>query len=288
MCSNCYDTLSQFNDTRNFWLENQQKFLKQADDCSEDADEASEIEEEGEEALEEETDTQFLVEDGENQFDVDHDADGFKVETDGFKVEYIEEVECEESDQAFVTDDSQILKSDENKRGTNRTKRPYTRKHSPMNDNKLKGKDLYQKLLKKCDECDKMIEKNRMEGHINKHRNIRPYTCEEDGCGKSFYCKLLFRLHRTSIHTGVTVDCDICHKTFPSDRSLYAHKLRHKNENRYNCIHCEKKFNNSNSLKRHLAVHSGIREYTCDFCTSSFYRKFNLGKLNHNKDKIFM
>jgi uncharacterized Zn-finger protein len=124
-----------------------------------------------------------------------------------------------------------------------------------------------------------MIEKNRLDGHINKHMNVRPYLCEEENCGKRFYCKLLFRLHKTSIHTGIQVVCDVCQKVFPSARSLYAHSLRHRNENRYNCDFCERKFNNNNSLKRHMAIHSGIREWKCDLCPAGFYRKFNLGEL---------
>jgi hypothetical protein len=124
---------------------------------------------------------------------------------------------------------------------------------------KNKGKELYQKLLQKCTICSKMIEKNRMDGHINKHNNLRPYECKEKGCNKTFYCRQLLRLHTTSIHTNNQVACEICEKIFPSARALYSHMLRHKNEGRYSCELCAKTFNSSNSLKRHKAIHSGIR-----------------------------
>lgn len=137
-----------------------------------------------------------------------------------------------------------------------------------------KGREIYQKLLQHCNICSKMIEKNRMEGHMNKHNNVRPYSCSE--CKKSFACRQLLRLHRTSIHTNIKVKCETCDKFFPSSRALYAHNLRHKNQDRYVCDLCDKKFNNSNSLKRHLAIHSGVREFICTVCGVGFYRKFNL------------
>jgi hypothetical protein len=152
-----------------------------------------------------------------------------------------------------------------------------------------KGKEIYQKLLQKCLICGKMIEKNRMEGHINKHNNLRPYSCTE--CNKEFYCKQLLRLHKTSIHTNIKVKCEICDKLFPSARALYSHNLRHKNENRYVCSLCDKKFNNSNSLKRHMAIHSGVREFVCSICGVGFYRRFNLDvhiKNVHNQTKEFI
>lgn len=208
------------------------------------------------------------VEDSQNEYD--------------YRVEYVDEMELNDveitSDKA--DEDPGDPDSDISVRGepdVDMTRRATRAKRS-TGDGNLKGKDIYQKLLKKCEECGKLIEKNRMDGHMNKHRNIRPYICEVDGCGKTFYCKLLLRLHKTSIHTGQSVKCDVCDKDFPSDRSLYSHKLRHKNEDKYNCTYCERKFNNSNSLKRHLAIHSGIREFSCEHCNSSFYRKFNLGE----------
>lgn len=160
---------------------------------------------------------------------------------------------------------------------SNRT-RKYKKREVLVGESSNKAKEVYKNLLKECSQCGKMIEKNRMEGHMNKHLGKRPFICETENCGKAFYCRLLRRLHVTSIHTGQSVVCQICDKSFPSERALYTHSLRHKNANRYKCDHCEKSFNNSNSLKRHLAIHSGIREWKCDFCPSSFYRKFNLGK----------
>lgn len=264
MCTNCFNILIQFNATKNCWIENQAKFDQEIVkpeiediECVEEIDQnlASNLE---------------LID--ESQMDCN------------YSVEYVNELE--HFDDTEFSPDADDLPNNEmteeetstvqikRKRNNNKSKT----KKSPQDsqDRKEKGKDTYQKLLKKCEECSKLIEKNRMEGHQNKHKNYRPYIC--DICEKAFYCKLLLRLHRTSIHTGQEKTCDVCDKTFPSTRSLYSHKLRHKNSDRYNCLYCERKFNNANSLKRHNLIHLGIREYTCDLCPSSFYRKFNLGK----------
>lgn len=264
MCTSCFDTLNNFNDVRNFWKENQRKF----DDPNRTAEEdVVKVEEQLEEV-------------GTEQFEAMSDSGEQLDSTDGYSVEYIEDedepdlIEVETVEESQPKEDVEV--KDESLPPRKSSARLKPRKAT--GENREKGKDIYQKLLKKCAECSKLVEKNRMEGHMNKHRNHRPFVCEDDGCGKAFYCKLLYRLHRTSIHTGQAVPCNVCSKNFPSERSLYAHMLRHKNENRYNCTHCEKKFNNSNSLKRHLAIHSGIREHSCEYCSSSFYRKFNLGE----------
>lgn len=250
MCPNCYEILEQFNVAKCSWISNQEKIEENLNEQVVENETLDEI-------TKEDQDFEIADESSQNEFD--------------FQVEYVEELsEFNEPDQLVEESQAEVKISPQ------RTK-AKTRK-SNNDDSKEKGKDVYQKLLKKCLECGKMIEKNRLDGHMNKHKNIRPYACDEEGCDKKFFCKLLFRLHKTSIHTGTLLDCEVCHKTFPSQRSLYAHSLRHKNENRYNCDYCERKFNNSNSLKRHMAIHSGIREWKCENCSASFYRKFNLGK----------
>lgn len=260
LCTECYGTLVEFNEKRNVWLTNQEKLFD--DDPEEDV---------------EGTEYQFelIADDGD-------DAAEYETE-DNFKTEYFELEDTEDQIAEEV-----LLTSDEgNSRQDVEIRIPGRRTKSKRTEGRERGKDIYQKLLQKCTICFKSIEKNRMDGHLNKHNNVRPYACEVDGCEKMFYCKLLLRLHRTSIHTGLQIACDVCKKTFPSDRSLYAHQLRHRNVDRYNCTNCERKFNNSNSLKRHLAIHSGIREFACDYCSSSFYRKFNLGEFRGFLERMF-
>lgn len=261
MCTNCFNILVQFNTTKNCWIENQTKLEEES--LKVEIQELVEVEQEPESQLE-------LTDDSQGEYD--------------YPVEYIDELE-ELNETEFATEDLTTVKEEIIEESSPPPSQQKRRIHNTQSkakktsgDSKEKGKDIYRKLLKKCEECSKMIEKNRMEGHMNKHRNYRPYVCDVGQCGKTFYCKLLLRLHRTSIHTDRSVKCDVCDKRFPSERALYSHKLRHRNENRYKCLYCDRKFNNTNSLKRHHAIHSGIREYACEYCTSSFYRKFNLGE----------
>lgn len=238
MCPNCFNILNTFNESKLVWLNNQ-KLLNDIND------EEMEVKQEP-----------------------------MQDETSYEQVEFVEEIDNTE----FIIEENQD--QDENSQSgteTHRT-RKYNKKSLKSPESSQKAKEVYKSLLKECEMCGKLIEKNRLEGHMNKHEGKKPFICDFANCGKAFYCRLLRRLHQTSIHTGQQVVCQICDKVFPSDRSLYTHSLRHKNADRYKCDHCEKTFNNSNSLKRHLAIHSGIREWKCEFCPSSFYRKFNLGK----------
>ena len=263
MCTSCYYILDKFTATRNCWIENQSKLKIKTKQEPTEADEVAINVEEFELQLESNDD--FY---GEYDYRVEY-IDEFTetITTDNVigKEEIVEEEIIEISTQSSPQPQRQ------NKKLSTMSKRSHS-------ISKKKGKEVYQKLLQKCPICLKMIEKNRMDGHMNKHQNFRPYFCDVKSCNKSFHCKLLCRLHQTTIHTNAQIPCDVCNKAFPSERALYTHKNRHRNANRYKCHVCDKKFNNNNSLTRHLAIHSGIREYTCHFCEANFYRKYNLSE----------
>lgn len=246
MCTSCYNALVQFNELRENWAVNQEKLREKPLTIAKlDYDE------------------EIVVDNSVIQYT--------SSEVEDYTEEFIEEYEFVDEEKPDIDEISQQI---------SRQRRPRGSARSDSGKDKNKGKALYQQLLKECSECGKMIEKNRMDGHLNKHKGVRPYVCNNEGCGKSFYCKLLLRLHQKSMHSTDTVACSFCSKTFPSERSLYSHELRHKNANRYECELCNKKFNNGNSLKRHQAIHTGIREFECEFCSASFYRRFNLGEFN--------
>lgn len=187
-------------------------------------------------------------------------------------------------DSLLKTEDDNVFKKSKRKTKKNEITIPAT------SHRKQSGKEIYQKLLSACEFCGKLIEKNRMEGHRNQHLGIRPYTCDENDCSKTFHCKHLLRLHKSSMHTGKQISCPICEKVFPSYRSLYAHKMRHENKDKFHCEQCNKKFNTRNSLKRHMPSHSGIRNYNCNFCSMSFYRNYNLlvHIRTHTKEKLYV
>lgn len=230
MCTDCFNILEQFNATRNAWIANQTSFFEP--DHLKPEVQSFEVKE-------------IVIE---PQFDIIEDSQGEYDYPDEYtELEELNEEKYSVSDDINVEELVVVDETSTSPRKISQKKRQSkstnTRASNSFEDSKERGKDTYQKLLKKCSECSKMIEKNRMDGHMNKHRNIRPYVCDIKDCGKSFYCKLLLRLHRKSIHTGQSVPCKVCNKTFTSNRSLYSHAMRHKNENRYHCTFCDRKVN---------------------------------------------
>lgn len=269
MCINCFDCLKSFNDFKINCINIHEKLVQL------DMDEKITAME-----PEEQTTEEYFIE-----------VPPEVLETVDYKSDQYDEVESESNYESILAVEKIIQGSCEEHEDLS-IPRTIHRKitHARTEESSsIRGKEIYKRLLQSCTICGKMIEKNRMDGHINKHNNVRPYSCPE--CKKEFYCKQLLRLHRSSIHTNIKLKCDICDKFFPSSRALYAHTLRHKNENRYVCTLCDKKFNNANSLKRHEAIHSGVREFVCTVCGVGFYRKFNLDvhvKNVHNQAKEFI
>lgn len=211
MCVTCYGRLKAFESYRSKCIKNQEKFeitFKPEDPVSEIEDTCNDYVEYIDDIDEED----HYTEDSQEIFE-HPDPD--------------EEV-CEAVENILEDDDGNDIET---------TTKPVIKIEKQSDEDRSKGKEIYRKLLMQCDLCLKMIEKNRMEGHINKHNGVRPFTCSE--CQKKFYCRQLLRLHRTSLHTNVRIKCDSCDKSFPSQRALYAHTLRHKNRDKYECELCE-------------------------------------------------
>lgn len=205
---------------------------------------------------------------------------------------YLVEDKIDPQEDPVINNKDELTESDNDEEEQHDRKSSH-RKHLELisdEDPKLKGKEIYQKLLTPCTLCGKMIEKNRLEGHVNKHLDSRPFQCKELKCLKTFFCRQLLRLHVSSMHTGQEAMCKECNKSFPSKRSLYTHKLRHKNKDKFRCEICERSFDNSNSLKRHMPSHTGVRDFKCTECHMAFYRKYNLTvhAKTHSKEKNYV
>lgn len=215
LCVTCYGRLKAFETYRNKCIQNQDKFRILKNEDPEVVDDESYVEY---------IDEEHYIEDTQEISEIIIKSDQTDTEVISVSFDNILEEESEEMDTSTLEDEVLIMPA----------KQDGTKK---ISGERNKGKELYQKLLQQCQECFKMVEKNRMEGHMNKHKNIRPFTCPE--CQKKFYCKQLLRLHRTSIHTNILLKCETCDKLFPSQRALYAHSLRHKNRDKYECELCE-------------------------------------------------
>ncbi|XP_053678071.1 zinc finger protein 782-like [Anopheles nili] len=143
-------------------------------------------------------------------------------------------------------------------------------------NNKITGKELYKSLLMPCPICGKKIERNRLEGHQNKHSGLRPYNCPIEVCKARFYCKHARRLHVRCRHGTDSFACGLCAKVYKARRDLLGHIRETHAEPRFECDICPKKFTTRSRLKQHQYYHSGERKYPCGVCDMRFFSNFQL------------
>lgn len=153
---------------------------------------------------------------------------------------------------------------------------PKTRPKPRRRTTNISGKALYKSLLMACDTCGKMIERNRLEGHRNKHMGIRPYSCPNEACNAAFHCKHARRLHVRCRHGNESFSCDICGRVYRARRDLLGHKREAHSEPKFECDICFKKFTTRSRLKQHRFYHTGERNHPCGFCIMTFFNNFQL------------
>ncbi|XP_071329893.1 zinc finger protein 595-like isoform X1 [Trachinotus anak] len=96
----------------------------------------------------------------------------------------------------------------------------------------------------------------------------KTYFC--DVCGKTFASNRCLRLHGR-IHTGIKeFACQECGKTFYRREHLIVHVRTHSGEKPYHCDVCGKAFSQSQNLTIHKRSHSGERPYHCGLCGKLF------------------
>uniref|UniRef100_A0A182Y8K1 C2H2-type domain-containing protein n=1 Tax=Anopheles stephensi TaxID=30069 RepID=A0A182Y8K1_ANOST len=173
---------------------------------------------------------------------------------------------------------SEVLETTENTEGTDnakpaRTPAPQARSRKRK---KISGPELYKSLLTECNICSKMIERNRLEGHINRHSGRRPYSCPVEGCTSRFHCKHACRLHVRCRHGSETFSCETCGKEYRARRDLLGHIRETHVEPRFSCDVCGKMFTTRSRLKQHRFYHTGERNYPCHVCKMRFFSHFQL------------
>ncbi|XP_050072034.1 zinc finger and BTB domain-containing protein 24-like, partial [Anopheles maculipalpis] len=141
---------------------------------------------------------------------------------------------------------------------------------------KISGSELYKSLLTDCSMCGKKIERNRLEGHMNRHYGRRPYSCPMEGCPARFHCKHACRLHVRCRHGSQTFKCETCGKEYKARRDLLGHIRETHVEPKFSCDVCGKMFTTRSRLKQHRFYHTGERNYPCHVCDMRFYSNFQL------------
>lgn len=141
---------------------------------------------------------------------------------------------------------------------------------------KISGQELYRSLLTECNICGKKIERNRLEGHINRHFGRRPYSCPNEGCNSRFHCKHACRLHVRCRHGSETFACEKCGKEYKARRDLLGHIRETHVEPKFDCDVCGKMFTTRSRLKQHRSYHTGERNFPCHVCDMRFFSNFQL------------
>ncbi|XP_058813260.1 zinc finger protein 718-like [Topomyia yanbarensis] len=126
-----------------------------------------------------------------------------------------------------------------------------------------------------CETCGKLVHKREIEGHVNKHLDRRPYSCDEAGCTLAFYGLRGIKEHKMVVHSDkiLRYECSICNRSIKGAGTFKRHVMMHNSDMKVECQYCGKKFTSKSYLKAHEQKHSGERPYVCEICGRSFAMK---------------
>ena len=159
-------------------------------------------------------------------------------------------------------------------------RKEYLKAHMDTVHLKLKSQEQMKKEIK-CGSCEKTFyTKQQLQSHgCNAHgtNKVKP-KCEI--CGK--YANNL-QLHKRNVHEGRrNYNCELCSKSFSTDRYLKTHLAMHNGKEEFKCSLCEKSFFKENELDKHnFTVHEGHTDNKCGICLNGYkFKNYNRLK-NH-------
>lgn len=152
---------------------------------------------------------------------------------------------------------------------TNHVRERFTKEQLATRTRKELYKERYQKI---CELCGKTMLQKYMEGHMNMHRDVRPYVCEVLGCVAQFHSLEALKGHMRRSHSGEHHVCPECGKVCTSIQTLRNHRRSH-DEKQHSCEICHLKIRLKSVLKRHMLIHTQQRDHKCEYCGKAFYAK---------------
>uniref|UniRef100_A0A1B0A1E4 Protein krueppel n=1 Tax=Glossina pallidipes TaxID=7398 RepID=A0A1B0A1E4_GLOPL len=112
----------------------------------------------------------------------------------------------------------------------------------------------------KCAVCDKVLRGDvSYEGHMNLHKQLRPYKCPQCRC--KFRCHEALKKHKSLRHVN-TYNCEVCDKSFVCKDLLRKHVER---EHKI-CLNCGLEFDHESTVQLHKIMNHNIKATSCPLC----------------------
>ncbi|KAG5684022.1 hypothetical protein PVAND_013275 [Polypedilum vanderplanki] len=150
----------------------------------------------------------------------------------------------------------------------------------PLNEIIKHGRYHDENVTYRCCVCEKTFPNgDEIIMHLLRHADYKPFACEHEGCGKTFFDKYKLRQHMQK-HDPSAVKCYICQfcqRSFAQLDYLNCHiRRKHSQIKPYSCTFCPKHFAFLHDLNLHLSHHTGNKKHICQICEASFTKAWSL------------